>query len=131
MRFPLKSLILAPVFVAALALTTTSALADTTVKVPFSFTAAGQNWPAGTYIVSKNSAGNFLTMRGTKSTKGFTLKLSPGDAKPTDTGVTLKFDDVDGMHVLKSVQYGSMMATSLDHEKGHTTPEATAHAPGD
>jgi hypothetical protein len=101
------------------------------VKVPFSFTAEGKAWPAGTYIVTMSSLGNFLTLRGTHSTKCFTVHLNPGNARPTDTGVTLKFDDVDGMHVLKSVQYGSMVATNLGHEKRHAAPEAAPHAHGE
>lgn len=131
MRFTFNSLMLAPVLLVALALTsTTAARADSTLNVPFGFKADGKSWPAGTYILSKGSLTNFVTLRSSESTKSMVLVLRPGNAKPSDTGANMKFDDIDGTRVLRSVQYGSLETPCLDHAKSHSQPSTIVRSSG-
>ena len=53
MRSILHNLILVPAVAAAAALATTSASAETTLKIPFGFTVAGHYCPAGRYAIER------------------------------------------------------------------------------
>ena len=114
MRSILHNLILAPVVMAAAALVTTSAMAEATVNVPFSFTVAGKYCPAGPYLVQRDLAHNFVTLKSKNAPLGFNWLIGPGNPGPTDTKVTLRFDDWGANHALQSVQYGSLITSKLD-----------------
>lgn len=113
MKSMFSKFFLAPVVLAAAALATSSATAET-VKVPFQFTAAGQVCPAGYYTVSHDSTENFITLASKSSAKSFTWVVGPGAPDPTDRKIALNFDKVGGAHVLESIQYGAMVTAKLD-----------------
>jgi hypothetical protein len=114
MRF--KSL-LAAIVITAGSLSTHAAIAETTLKVPFSFTVAGQSMPAGTYSVSKDSLHNVVTLKSMDESKTFSAVLVPGDPAPGDSHVALKFDQSGNGHTLKSIQYGPEITSSLEKGK--------------
>ena len=114
MRSKIFSLILAPALLAAVALTAHPAQAEANVKVPFSFTVAGQTCPAGLYIVHQQQYGDFVVLTSTKTLRSYTWTLGPGNPAPTDTRVILKFDESGNGYILRSIQYGSMVTSRLD-----------------
>ncbi len=116
MKSILSKFVLAPVVLAAAAVITTSAMAETTVKVPFKFTAAGQVCPAGYYTVNHDDNGNFVTLTSKEAGKTFTYIIGPGAANASDRKVTLKFDELEGAHVLQSIQYGALVTSRLDKQ---------------
>jgi hypothetical protein len=114
MRSKIFSLVLAPALLAAVALTSNSAKAETGLKVPFSFTVAGKTCPAGVYTVRRDSNGNFVTLRSTSSRRTFLWMVGPGSVDPTENHIVLKFDQSGNTHALRSIQYGSMVTSRLD-----------------
>lgn len=106
--------VLAPAVLAAVALAAHSATAETTVKIPFNFTASGKICPAGFYTVQKDSLGNFVTLMRKGSSDIFTYVVGPGAPDLADTKVALKFDRMGNDHVLQSIQYGSVVTSRLD-----------------
>jgi hypothetical protein len=120
MRSMIRNLILAPVVLAAAALTTNTAMAATNLKVPFSFTVDGQNWPAGMYTVEQDVSSNLVTLRSQDGTKSFSGIIGPGEPAPTDVRIALKFDEVGSTHVLRAVQYRSQITSRLDKNTKQT-----------
>jgi len=114
MKLTFTKFVLAPVVLAAAAVITTSAMAETTVNVPFKFTAAGKVCPAGSYTVKQDSNTNFVTLTNRDSARSITYILGPGAVDPTDSKIALKFDDLGGTHVLQSIQYGPRITSRLD-----------------
>jgi len=113
MRSILQNVILASA-IASTTLTANSAMAASTVNVPFNFTAAGKALPAGKYLVKHDSTGSFVTLESVDASQSFTWLLCPGEAQPTDRKVVLRFDDAANTHVLQSVQFGPMITQRLD-----------------
>ena len=99
MRF--KS-ILAAIVITAGALATHTAMAETNLKVPFSFTVAGQSMPAGLYSVSKDTLRNVVILKSMDASKTFSAVLVPGDPAPDDTHVALKFEQSGNGHTLNA-----------------------------
>ena len=121
MRSILRNFVLAPAVIAAAALATNTAMAETTLKVPFSFTVAGKNCPAGLYSVQWESIhSNFVTLTNKDASQSFTWVVSPGDPAPGDTAVVLRFDELGDMHALRSVQYGPRITSRLDKKINET-----------
>jgi len=116
MRINFKNLVAVSVVMAA-ALITTSAIAETTLNVPFSFSVAGKNCPAGTYSVEKNNLSTMVTLKSRNTPQSFSWVVSPGDPLPTDTRVVLKFDGIEGKYALHSVQYGAKITSKLDKNR--------------
>ena len=106
--------VLAPAALAAFALAANAAMAETTLKVPFDFTAGGKACPAGYYTVNHDDTGSFVTLAHKGSSEVFTYVVGPGSADPTDSKVSLKFDKLGESHVLQSIQYGALMTSRLD-----------------
>jgi len=107
--------VLAPAVLAAAALTASSAMAaETTVKIPFNFTAGGHVCPAGVYTVEHDSNSGFLTLERKGSADTFTWIVGPADATPSEHKIALKFDAIGNTHVLQSVQYGGLITARLD-----------------
>ena len=122
MAFNLRNFVLAPAVLAAAALTTNTAMAEATLKVPFNFTVAGKNCPAGLYTVQREHNLVILTSRGAQ--QSFIWALSPGAPAPTASDVTLTFNELGQTHTLRSVQYGPMVTSRLDKQT-----KETEHAP--
>jgi hypothetical protein len=128
MRSILGKIILAPVVMAAAALATNTAMAEAvTVKVPFSFTAAGKSWPAGLYRVKRDHSVVILESPGGPRISGWSA--GPGAPDPTDTRVILKFDEEGDAHTLQSVQYGPIITSKLD-KHAHSEHTHTIDAGG-
>jgi hypothetical protein len=103
------------VLMSAVVATTFAASAATSEKrfeVPFSFTVAGQSWPAGTYLIQK-AQGTNVVLQSQDSTRTFAMTLGPGDPSPSDTRAIMTFAEDNQNHALKAVQYGPMV-TSLN-----------------
>jgi hypothetical protein len=114
MRSILHNLILVPALAAAAALATTSASAETTLKIPFGFTVAGQYCPAGRYAIEQDTTGNFVRLIGKDSSKSFNWVVGPGSPDPTENKVVMKFDETGQTHALRSIQFGSRITSRLD-----------------
>lgn len=118
MRITLNKFVLAPVVLAAAALATGTAMAEARVNVPFNFTVAGKNYPAGPYTVIEDSIHNSVTLWGRNTPVSFTSLIGAGDPAPTDSKVILTFDELGNRFALKTIQYHSLITPRLDkHEK--------------
>ena len=124
MKLSVRNLVIASAMMAAVAVTTTSAMAATTVKVPFSFTVDGKICPAGTYTVDKDVNTRIITLQGKQAPQSFKWVLGPANNVAADSKVTMSFDEVGKTHALKSVQYGSMVTAKI----GSKTHEISTHA---
>ncbi len=115
MRFLTYKLFLASAFIAA-TFTSVGANAQTTLNVPFSFNIGHSLVPAGTYSVERSGApwGRFVTLKNVQTSSTFTWTISPGQPSQTDTRIVLKFDEIGQTHLLRSVQYHSMITSRLD-----------------
>jgi hypothetical protein len=114
MRSPARKFFLAPALLAAAAVATGTAMAET-LNVPFSFTAGGKVCPAGVYEVDKGPVANTVRVRSEDASRNFVWILTPGEPSPTDGRIVLTFDnDKDGAHALQSVQYRNMITSRLD-----------------
>jgi hypothetical protein len=118
----LRSLIPVLALAALAVLATNSASAQSRLNVPFSFTAGGQNCPAGTYILETNSWGSAVVLQGTGH--NFTWLIGPGEPAPNDTRVLLTFDHVGSRYALRAVQYKSLITARLDNRLKERIPEA-------
>ena len=116
MRSILGKLFLAPVVLAAAAFTATTAKADATVKVPFNFTVAGKNCPAGYYTVKQDLVHNMVTLQGKNAPRTFSWFLNPADDVAPSSKVTLRFNELGESHSLQLVQYGSRATSRLDKQ---------------
>ena len=113
MRITLRSIVLTLAVLATVAFTTQTASAAR-LRVPFDFNVNGKTLPAGTYSVERAVGSNFVTLLSADNKFIGQWVLGPGDAAPTDSGVTLRFDEGDGMYALRSVQYNATVTGRLD-----------------
>jgi hypothetical protein len=123
MQFNLRNLVLTTIAMTTLA--ASAAMAETTLKVPFDFTAAGKHCPAGTYSVEKNNIGTQVTLKSRESAKSFTWAVGPGDPNPADTRVVLTFDALGQSRSLRTIQYGAMITNNLDKNHGNQIERIT------
>src|ERR1700675_4640445 len=114
MQSILRKLVLAPAVLAPAALTTGSATAETPINVPFSFTVAGESFPAGTYLVERDSNGGFVTLATRDWSQAASWRLGPGSPGPNESKVALKFAKIGDARVLESIQYGPLITSKLD-----------------
>ena len=114
MRFRAFKAIMAAIVVTTASLSAHNAKAETTLKVPFSFTASGQAMPAGLYSVKEDTFHNLMILRNQKTSKRFECALRPGDAQANLVHVALTFETLGASHTLRSIQYGSKMSFRLD-----------------
>ncbi len=108
--------VLAPALMAAAALATQSAMAETTLKVPFSFTVSGKNCPAGRYFVEENTNHSIVTLKSADSKQIFTWVLSSRTYDPAANNIILNFKTSGQTHVLRSIQVGPMSTPTLDNK---------------
>ena len=119
MKSIFSRLVLAPAALAAVALVAGSAMAETTIKVPFSFTADGKVCPAGYYTVIHDDTSSFVTLAHKGYPEVLTYVVGPGAPDQADRKVSLKFDAVGDGHVLQSIQFGSVVTARLDKKSSH------------
>jgi hypothetical protein len=117
MRSILHKVFLASAVAATAALTTSSALADMKVNVPFSFTVDGKICPAGYYSVGRDDVTGVVTLRNEDWKRNFAWLASPGEPAPTDNRIILRFDKEGGNYTLQSVQYHALITDRLDGTK--------------
>ncbi len=117
MRSILPRIVLASAVAAMAALTTSNALADIRVNVPFSFTVDGKVCPAGYYSVGRNDVTGAVTLRNEDWKRSFAWLASPGEPAPTDSRIILRFDKDGDNYTLQSVQYRALITNRLDGRK--------------
>jgi hypothetical protein len=120
MRSILHKVVLAPVILAAAALATNSAMAESRVTVPFKFTANGKVCPAGSYSVYDESSRGIVILRSIDTGRSFSWLLRAGDPGPNDTHVTLRFDERPDGFALRTVQYHNLVTAQLDKPTKHS-----------
>ena len=109
MRIALKTLLLS-----AIVLCTTAAFAASggKVTVPFSFTAMGQSFPAGSYSLTMNMNDSVVTLASfTDSSKRITWLVIPADPR-NELGV-VTFDALGLNRTLRTIQVGSHITPNL------------------
>jgi hypothetical protein len=111
MRITLRSLVLAPVVLVAVAFTANSAMAAS-VNVPFNFSVNGKMCPAGQYTVQADHWGDSVKL--SSASRSFTMLIHPGSPAPTDKRVILQFDQVGTHHLLRTIQYRDQVTSRLD-----------------
>ena len=130
MRSTFHTVLASAALMAAAALATNSAMAETTLNVPFSFTVAGKACPAGRYSVKENSTDSLVTLTNEDSSRVFTWVLGPGAPDYTAGNVVLQFDVSGQTHLLRFVQIGSMTTPILDkngRNSEYVSAELAAH----
>jgi hypothetical protein len=106
---------------AAAALATNTAMAaEARVNVPFNFTAAGKQCPAGAYTIVEDSFRGMVTLKSADASRTFSWLLRAGEPAPTDTHVTLRFDEQGQSYALRSVQYHALITSRLDKSGKHS-----------
>jgi hypothetical protein len=109
MRISLSSLVLASAFCASTALAATHARVD----VPFSFTAKGQTYPAGSYDVVLDGSRSFVTLA-SRVELGKQILWIVNPAEPAFMPAVVKFDQVGTEHALRSIQLDDKITPNLD-----------------
>jgi hypothetical protein len=112
MRLTLRSLVLAPVVLVAVAFTANSAMAESTVTVPFNFSVNGKTCPAGQYTVQADKFGSAVRLMG--ASRSFTWLIHSGSPSPSDRRVVLQFDQVGARRFLRTIQYQDQITSRLD-----------------
>ena len=118
--FSTRSVMFALVATAAASFAAKPALADATVKVPFSFTVEGKKCPAGQYVIKGDASSNIVTLVGKHSKQIFSWILVPNTEAGSNPSVVLRFDESGAQHVLQSIKYGAQSTARLDK---HTATE--------
>jgi hypothetical protein len=114
MRPTLKALIFSS---AAFCATASFAASAARVNVPFSFTAKGQSYPAGTYDLSMNEQRNFVTLA-SNADPGNQITWVVSPAETAKSPAIIKFDRLGSDYALKSIQLGDKITPNLDpHSK--------------
>jgi len=115
MRINFRSIVLAPAVLAVASFAAVSAHAETTLKVPFAFKAAGKICPAGEYVMSEDTKSSIVTLRSKDSSRSFSWAAGPGAVKAGKA--TLRFDVSDSGYELRTAQYGLVTTSRLDGGK--------------
>ena len=110
MRLTLKALLLSS---ATLCATASFAGTLARVNVPFNFTAKGQSYPAGTYDVSMDSLGSYVTLA-SKEYPARQITWIVGPAEPAKMAAVIKFDETGSDYALKTVQLGDKITPNLN-----------------
>jgi len=112
MRLTFKSLVITS---AAFCATAAFAANHARVEVPFSFTAKGVSYPAGTYDVTMDSNTNFVTLSSeTSPSKHITWGVGP--AEKAQAPAVVRFDQSGSDYSLKNVQFGQRVTPTLDRD---------------
>ena len=127
MRSKFSIFVLASTALAA-TLATLPAVAETstTLNVPFSFTIGGKILPAGEYSVARDR--NFVRLQCKDGSQRFTWIAAPSATE--EKKVILKFDPQGQTHALQPVQYGPLVATTLDKKSRKAEEMSPQSMPG-
>jgi hypothetical protein len=112
MKTNFRTFVLASAAVAAAAMVTIPAVADTsaTLRVPFSFTVNGRTLPAGDYTVVRSNNLAFVRLQSVNSFAGYSWIA--GQSQEKRDRVILRFNGEN--HALQSVQFGPVISPQLD-----------------
>jgi hypothetical protein len=110
MRLTFKSLVLTS---AAFCATAAFAANHARVDVPFSFTAKGQSYPAGSYDITMSSTNNLVTLS-SEATPAKQITWSVGPAEKAQAPAVVRFDQAGGDYTLKNVQFGQYATPTLN-----------------
>jgi hypothetical protein len=114
MRINIKAIALSSV---AFCATAAFAANHARVEVPFSFTAEGKSYPAGTYEVALNANQDAVTME-SKADPTRHISWTVGPAEARTAPAVVKFDQVGTDHSLKNIQVGNKVTPNLDKNIG-------------
>ena len=124
MRFTFSKLFLVSTLAAAAAIASLSARAES-VNVPFEFTAQGHSFPSGDYAVEQSPAKHLVILHQVKGNAVLNWSMGAG-AESEEGHIQLNFrQSENGMHILKSVQYGRRFAiggSPFQHAPGNQAP---------
>jgi biopolymer transport protein ExbD len=87
----------------------TAAFADqtTSVTIPFSFESQGKVFPASQYEVKLSDDRHHLTISTRQGpSKSMFLTVAPVSIDRNDTILSIKFEEVGGLHELRSIRVG-------------------------
>ena len=117
MKINFRTFVLASAAVAAAAMATIPAVAETsaTLRVPFSFTVNGRTLPAGDYAVLRSNNLAFVRLQSVNSFEGYSWIAGPSEEKRDR--VVLRFNSEN--HALQSVQFGTVISPQLDKKWKH------------
>jgi hypothetical protein len=112
MKTNFRTFVLASAALAAAAMATIPAVAETsaTLRVPFSFTVYGRTLPAGDYAVVRSTNLAFVRLQSVNSFEGYSWTAGPSEEKRDR--VVLRFNSES--HALQSVQFGAVISPRLD-----------------
>jgi hypothetical protein len=124
MRIRFRNLLLSS---AALCATAAFAAEQKTVDVPFNFVAKNHAYQAGSYTVAVDRVRSVVTLSkiGNPSQPLKWIML-PGDNDPSHAHVRLTFDVTGQAHVLRTIQYETLVTPNLDSQPKHTIEGTTA-----
>ncbi|MGC1871791.1 MAG: hypothetical protein WA700_12595 [Acidobacteriaceae bacterium] len=114
MQSKIYTVLASAALMAAAVLATNSAMAETTLNVPFSFMVAGKACPAGRYSVKEDPTASYVILTNQDSSRHFMWVIGPGSSDYEASKVVLKFDLAGQSHLLRSVQIGPMTTPVLD-----------------
>jgi len=122
MRLTIKALLLSS---AALCATASFAATLARVDVPFNFTAKGHSYPAGTYDVSMDSRGTFVTLANyADPARQITWVVGP--AEPANKTAVIRFDEMGSDYALKTIQLGDKITPNLNSHPVHGISATTS-----
>jgi hypothetical protein len=98
----------------ASAVTTTKANAQTRIDVPFSFNIGNVSYLSGTYLINRVSLMAFVSLENNDGQEIARWGLCPGAPAPTDTRISMFFDEANNNHILRAVQYHALITPRLD-----------------
>jgi len=90
------------------------------VNVPFDFVVNARNYPAGKYVVTLDPNQNVLALNSYSDPKISARYLAlPADFRSDEPALSLKFDDIDGLHRLHTIRLGTRTTPLLDKREIH------------
>jgi hypothetical protein len=118
MRSTLLKWFLVPA-VAAVAMLASQTASAERVNVPFSFSAMGKAFPAGSYIVEQDPNGNFVTLETLDCSKTLVHVIGPGGPDSAALKVVLRFNVNGEDYQLDTIQIRSKITTHMtkNHSK--------------
>ena len=112
----MNNVIRSAIFATAAICATAAFAADrAVVNIPFSFVTHGKTFPAGRYAASLDPNQNVLELSNVNDAHySAHWTAGPADFNPTNETLTIKFDDLEQSHVLRTVQLGPRITSRLD-----------------
>jgi hypothetical protein len=111
---------------AALCATAAFAAEQKRVEVPFSFVAKNHAYQAGSYAIGVDWTRSMVTLSEIgKPSQPLTWIVLPGDNDPNHAKVSLTFDVSGTAHILRTIQYQTLITPNLDAKPRHAVERIT------